>query len=505
MILTTIIANCIVLALEQHLPDGDKTPLSERLDDTEPYFIAIFCFESGIKILALGFAFHKGSYLRNGWNVMDFVVVLTGILSSIGSELDLRTLRAVRVLRPLKLVSGIPSLQVVLKSIMKAMIPLLQIGVLLFVAILMFAIIGLEFYMGKFHRTCFDNVTGEMFDEQPCGEEFPARECEKGSVCAEYWLGPNYGITQFDNVLFAVLTVFQCITMEGWTDMLYYSNDALGSAWNWMYYVPLIIIGSFFMLNLVLGVLSGEFAKERERVENRSEFLKLKRQQQIERELNGYLEWICKAEEVILAEDDDGTGSRRRPTIKKNKADLLNPEEGEDHMGDAVGSPFARGSIKGDGTGFSKKERRLRFIIRKIVKTQAFYWTVLSLVGLNTLCVAVVHYDQPELLSDFLYYAEFIFLGLFMSEMLIKIWCLSVCLSVFICLSYPTTPPPSEFAKERERVENRSEFLKLKRQQQIERELNGYLEWICKAEEVILAEDDDGTGNSINVPVWISS
>lgn len=47
-------------------------------EETEPYFIAIFCFESGIKILALGFAFHKGSYLRNGWNVMDFVVVLTG-------------------------------------------------------------------------------------------------------------------------------------------------------------------------------------------------------------------------------------------------------------------------------------------------------------------------------------------------------------------------------------------------------------------------------------------
>uniref|UniRef100_A0A8B9NCR6 Ion transport domain-containing protein n=1 Tax=Accipiter nisus TaxID=211598 RepID=A0A8B9NCR6_9AVES len=156
----TIIANCIVLALEQHLPDEDKTPMSERLDDTEPYFIGIFCFEAGIKIIALGFAFHKGSYLRNGWNVMDFVVVLTGILATVGSQFDLRTLRAVRVLRPLKLVSGIPSLQVVLKSIMKAMIPLLQIGLLLFFAILIFAIIGLEFYMGKFHTTCFDLVTG---------------------------------------------------------------------------------------------------------------------------------------------------------------------------------------------------------------------------------------------------------------------------------------------------------------------------------------------------------
>ncbi|XP_056135694.1 calcium channel, voltage-dependent, P/Q type, alpha 1A subunit, b [Lampris incognitus] len=349
------------------------------------------------------------------------------ILSSVGSQFDLRTLRAVRVLRPLKLVSGIPSLQVVLKSIMKAMIPLLQIGLLLFVAILMFAIIGLEFYMGKFHTTCYDIVTGESVEELPCGTALPSRLCPNGTLCKGGWLGPNYGITQFDNILFAVLTVFQCITMEGWTDMLYYSNDVEGSAWNWMYYIPLIIIGSFFMLNLVLGVLSGEFAKERERVENRSEFLKLRRQQQIERELNGYLEWICKAEEVILAEDDatgNFDGSRRRPTIKTktNKAELLNPEEGEDNMGDAVG--FARSSIKSgkEGSNYSKNERRLRFFIRKIVKTQAFYWTVLCLVGLNTMCVAVVHYDQPEMLSDFLFYAEFIFLGLFMSEMLIKMY-----------------------------------------------------------------------------------
>lgn len=56
----------------------------------------------------------------------------------------------------------LPGLQVVLKSIMKAMIPLLQIGLLLFFAILMFAIIGLEFYIGKFHTTCFDDITGEF-------------------------------------------------------------------------------------------------------------------------------------------------------------------------------------------------------------------------------------------------------------------------------------------------------------------------------------------------------
>uniref|UniRef100_A0A8C1RHA4 Voltage-dependent calcium channel type A subunit alpha-1 n=1 Tax=Cyprinus carpio TaxID=7962 RepID=A0A8C1RHA4_CYPCA len=429
MILATIIANCIVLGLEQHLPASDKTPMSKRLDDTEPYFIGIFCFEAGIKIIALGFAFHKGSYLRNGWNVMDFVVVLTGILTVVGPDFDLRTLRAVRVLRPLKLVSGIPSLQVVLKSIMKAMVPLLQIGLLLFFAILMFAIIGLDFYMGKFHRTCFRNDTGEQAADFPCGLEPPARVCEGDTVCREYWTGPNFGITNFDNILFAVLTVFQCITMEGWVDILYNANDASGNTWNWLYFIPLIIIGSFFMLNLVLGVLSGEFAKERERVEKRQEFLKLRRQQQIERELTGYLEWICKAEEVMLAEEDKNAEEKEDvlKRAKKSKNDLISAEEGEDHFTDiSSGSPFTRTSVKSSknesSSYFRRKEKRFRFFIRRMVKAQSFYWTVLCIVGLNTLCVAIVHYDQPNWLTYALYLAEFVFLGLFLIEMSLKMY-----------------------------------------------------------------------------------
>uniref|UniRef100_A0A1A8FXU0 Voltage-dependent N-type calcium channel subunit alpha n=1 Tax=Nothobranchius korthausae TaxID=1143690 RepID=A0A1A8FXU0_9TELE len=447
MILATIIANCIVLALEQHLPASDKTPLSEHLDDTEPYFIGIFCFEAAIKIIALGFAFHKGSYLRNGWNVMDFVVVLTGILATVGSDFDLRTLRAVRVLRPLKLVSGIPSLQVVLKSIMKAMVPLLQIGLLLFFAIVIFAIVGMEFYMGKFHHSCF-NPTGDRVVDWPCGSEPPARTCPEGTVCRSYWIGPNFGITNFDNILFAVLTVFQSITMEGWVDVLYSTNDAVGNTWNWLFFIPLIIIGSFFMLNLVLGVLSGEFAKERERVEKRQEFLKLRRQQQIERELNGYLEWICKAEEVLLEEEDeiaeksplDGAWYKRkqnlsvlkRGKIKKGKNDLIGAEEGDDRFADlsSVGppsSPFGRASVKSSGkmdssSYFRRKEKRFRFFIRRMVKAQSFYWIVLCVVGLNTLCVAMVHYDQPEWLTTALYTAEFVFLGLFLTEMTLKMY-----------------------------------------------------------------------------------
>ena len=45
--------------------------------------------------------------------------------------------------------------------------------------------------------------------------------------------------------------------MEGWTPIMYWTNDATGTKFNWVFFIPLIVLGSFFMLNLVLGVLSG--------------------------------------------------------------------------------------------------------------------------------------------------------------------------------------------------------------------------------------------------------
>nr|XP_015839353.1 PREDICTED: uncharacterized protein LOC661666 isoform X2 [Tribolium castaneum] len=453
-VILTIIANCVVLALEEHLPNHDKTLLAQNLEATEMYFLAIFCAESLLKILALGFVLHKGSYLRNVWNIMDFFVVLTGVLTVLMQDVNLRTLRAIRVLRPLKLVSGIPSLQVVLKSIIKAMAPLLQIGLLVLFAIVIFAIIGLEFYSGVLHKTCYslydiDQIVTEGEDEVPCTTDNETQAklsgsnwCRDGnSVCLERWEGPNHGITSFDNIGYAMLTVFQCITMEGWTPILYWMNDAMGSTFNWMYFVPLIVLGSFFMLNLVLGVLSGEFAKEREKVENRQEFLKMRRQAQLERELNGYVEWICKAEEVILAEERTTEEEKlhimkARRRARKKKLKKIGPSkstdtEDESEMGDDDSKKsfkaFGRSArSQGDGkwAKFWRSEKRFRYKIRHTVKTQWFYWSVIVLVFFNTVCVAVEYHGQPQWLTDFLYYAEFVFLGLFLSEMFVKVYAL---------------------------------------------------------------------------------
>ena len=57
----------------------------------------------------------------------------------------------------------------------------------------------------------------------------------------------------------------------------------------------ILMLKDFEFVQLFRTIICREFAKERERVENRQAFLKLRRQQQLERELNGYVDWICKA------------------------------------------------------------------------------------------------------------------------------------------------------------------------------------------------------------------
>ncbi|XP_071821818.1 voltage-dependent calcium channel type A subunit alpha-1-like isoform X3 [Apostichopus japonicus] len=444
LILATIIANCVVLALDVHLPADDKTQMTIELEKTEIYFLAIFCLEATIKICALGFILHEGSYLRNGWNIMDFIVVVTGTISVIAaqgadqstSNFDLRTLRAVRVLRPLKLVSGIPSLQVVLKSIIRAMAPLLQIALLILFVIIIFAITGMEFFQGSFHHTCYvvdpaTNYSIRLAEDVPqvCGDRKCAPIDNEVVQCKEEWQGPNFGITNFDNMLFAMLTVFQCITMEGWTDIMYYCNDAEGALFVWIYFIPLIIMGSFFMLNLVLGVLSGEFAKERERVENRRNFLKLRRQQQLDKELNGYLEWICKAEEVML--NDNSMTLEERATIEdsiresflakeKYYGNLYNVRMRELWKNRLIQEK--KKSEKKYCVSFRSTEKRFRFTVRRLVKSQPMYWAVIVLVFLNTLCVSIEHYGQPDYLDEFLRVAEITFLCIFIIEMLVKMY-----------------------------------------------------------------------------------
>lgn len=63
-------------------------------------------------------------------------------------------------------------------------------------------------------------------DPSPCAFSGHGRAClQNNTECRGRWEGPNGGITNFDNFFFAMLTVFQCITMEGWTDVLYWVSS----------------------------------------------------------------------------------------------------------------------------------------------------------------------------------------------------------------------------------------------------------------------------------------
>ncbi|XP_066523151.1 voltage-dependent L-type calcium channel subunit alpha-1C isoform X9 [Hoplias malabaricus] len=446
IILMTIFANCVALAVYIPFPEDDSNATNSNLERVEYLFLIIFTVEAFLKVIAYGLLCHPNAYLRNGWNLLDFIIVVVGLFSAIleqatkgdggtpiggkAAGFDVKALRAFRVLRPLRLVSGVPSLQVVLNSIIKAMVPLLHIALLVLFVIIIYAIIGLELFMGKMHRTCFffsDGHRGSISEEKPapCAPNSShGRHCSPPNItqCMMGWEGPNDGITNFDNFAFAMLTVFQCITMEGWTDVLYWVNDAVGTTWPWLYFVTLIIIGSFFVLNLVLGVLSGEFSKEREKAKARGDFQKLREKQQLEEDLKGYLDWITQAEDIDPENDDEGLDDDkpRNLSIPASENESVNTDNAPagDMEGETCCTRLAR---------YSRRWNRLcRRRCRAAVKSNVFYWLVIFLVFLNTLTIASEHHKQPQWLTDVQDIANKVLLALFTGEMLLKMYSLGL-------------------------------------------------------------------------------
>ncbi|XP_067437350.1 voltage-dependent L-type calcium channel subunit alpha-1C isoform X6 [Thunnus thynnus] len=451
IILMTIFANCVALAVYIPFPEDDSNATNSNLERVEYLFLIIFTVEAFLKVIAYGLLFHPNAYLRNGWNLLDFIIVVVGLFSAIleqatkgdgatpiggkAAGFDVKALRAFRVLRPLRLVSGVPSLQVVLNSIIKAMVPLLHIALLVLFVIIIYAIIGLELFMGKMHKTCVHRDIGTIPEEKPapCAPDGAyGRHCKQnGTECKVGWEGPNDGITNFDNFAFAMLTVFQCITMEGWTDVLYWMQDAMGYELPWVYFVSLVIFGSFFVLNLVLGVLSGEFSKEREKAKARGDFQKLREKQQLEEDLKGYLDWITQAEDIDPENEEEGLDDDkpRNLSMPASENESVNTDNapGGDVEGETCCTRLANRISKSKFSRYSRRWNRLcRRKCRAAVKSQVFYWLVIFLVFLNTLTIASEHHQQPQWLTDVQDIANKVLLALFTGEMLLKMYSLGL-------------------------------------------------------------------------------
>ncbi|XP_039626437.1 voltage-dependent L-type calcium channel subunit alpha-1C-like isoform X4 [Polypterus senegalus] len=448
IILLTIFANCVALAIYIPFPEDDSNATNSNLERVEYLFLIIFTVEAFLKVIAYGLLFHPNAYLRNGWNLLDFIIVVVGLFSAIleqatkaegtspiggkAAGFDVKALRAFRVLRPLRLVSGVPSLQVVLNSIIKAMVPLLHIALLVLFVIIIYAIIGLELFMGKMHRTC--KIGNVIVEEKPApcaANTSHGRHCKNNATCELGWEGPNNGITNFDNFAFAMLTVFQCITMEGWTDVLYWMQDAMGYELPWVYFVSLVIFGSFFVLNLVLGVLSGEFSKEREKAKARGDFQKLREKQQLEEDLKGYLDWITQAEDIDPENEDEGLNEEkpRNLNMPTSETESVNTDNvaGGDMEGEHCCTRLANRISKSKFSRYSRRWNRFcRRKCRAAVKSNVFYWLVIFLVFLNTLTIASEHHNQTEWLTQVQDTANKVLLALFTGEMLLKMYSLGL-------------------------------------------------------------------------------
>jgi len=441
LILLTIMGTCISLAVFTPLPNGDTNATNDFLEEIEIIFTVIFTAECIMRIVALGFIAHPTAYLRNSWNILDFTIVMIGMVSEVLAILqiegfDVKALRAFRVLRPLRLISGVPSLQIVMNAILMAIIPLINIALLVLFVIIIYSIIGLELFMGAFHRTCFDNVTGVMMeDPTPCGGIF---HCPEGFECRGEWEGPQWGITCFDNFGQAMLTVFQCITLEGWTDMLYWIHDSQGNTWQFIYFVTMVVLGAFFVMNLILGVLSGEFSKEKEKAQSRGDFQRLRAQQQMEEDLQGYIDWITQAEEMAETEDLQNAIKVDLSTAKQNnvvagllKSAMLPLQQVVDAKVTEEGARKPRKHIRQTAwqkrmKSFEKWNRTMRRKARKICKSQWMFWLIVILVFLNTCVLATEHHNQPQWLDDFQEYTNLFFVCLFTCEMLLKMYALGL-------------------------------------------------------------------------------
>jgi len=84
-------------------------------------FTVYYIIEACLKIIGFGFIMHKLSYLRDRWNVIDFIVVVIGVISLIPNFPNLKSLRIMRVLRPLRSINAVPSMKRLVKTLLMSL------------------------------------------------------------------------------------------------------------------------------------------------------------------------------------------------------------------------------------------------------------------------------------------------------------------------------------------------------------------------------------------------
>ncbi|CAG9314126.1 unnamed protein product [Blepharisma stoltei] len=259
IILCFIFANTIVLSIED--PSANIQPPS--LAALDSIFLYVYTAEAGLKILAYGFIFNKGAYIRDPWNILDALIISTAWASMHATtSINLNALRSLRILRPLKSISSLPGLRVLVLALLKSILPLSNIILILFFVLLIFGIIGNQLFGGLFKYQCMDLETGRFHmapgDDEVCG----SRSCPWGYECVKSLNNPVYGKINFDNALIGLLQCYTSISEEGWTQIMIMGEKAFNQPIAVIFSISLIFIGTFLLLNIMEVVLYSNFSKE---------------------------------------------------------------------------------------------------------------------------------------------------------------------------------------------------------------------------------------------------
>ncbi|XP_029990086.1 sodium channel, voltage gated, type VIII, alpha subunit b isoform X1 [Sphaeramia orbicularis] len=312
IIMCTILTNCIFMTF------SDPPEWSKQVEYT---FTGIYTFESLTKIVARGFAIDGFTFLRDPWNWLDFMVISMAYITEFVDLGNVSALRTFRVLRALKTISVIPGLKTIVGALIQSVKKLSDVMILTVFCLSVFALIGLQLFMGNLRNKCviwpinmteqylsngsrgFDwgeyimNDTNFYFlpgqlDALLCGNSSDSGRCPEGFTCMKAGRNPNYGYTSFDSFGWAFLTLFRLMTQDFWENLYMLTLRAAGKTYM-IFFVLVIFVGSFYLVNLILAVVAMAYEEQNQATIEEAE--------QKEAEFKAMLEQLKKQQEETQA------------------------------------------------------------------------------------------------------------------------------------------------------------------------------------------------------------
>ena len=154
LVIIVIIVNSIVIAIYDRTDRDSEMRYNQVLDNIQFGITIFFTLECILKIFAVGFFTAQNSYFRDLWNWVDFFTIILGWLEFIPRAPNLKFVRTLRVLKPMRSIHAIPGLKRLINSLLKSLALLANVVAFLIFFIIFFGIVGISLFKGKEYNRC---------------------------------------------------------------------------------------------------------------------------------------------------------------------------------------------------------------------------------------------------------------------------------------------------------------------------------------------------------------